>query len=446
MIATDRTLVAEVGTNSSFLTPEVHLYDRRTGEVRIVPYEEDRSFERDAAFSPDSRRIAVSTTLGSTVSFAIRVLDLVTETTEVVELTEPPNGLAWIAEDQLAVVVGGDDIQTFDLSTGPSTTIYTRVSFFEPENLIASPDGDFLAWRESDDLYVMPSTGGTPDLVTGAVESSEFVWIGDRTLAFKGFPDGICFYDVDSMVSTPIGGTESVHTLRGLGASGVVSAFNGLNLLWVYADGRIVELGEPPDFPGAFVEWSADLALGMTSGFTLAISESTGRFELEERLVPGLNVLTARATDEAGNTSPDSDALELTYDTSALADLTVDGAMTVIPSAPTTGDTASVSVAVFNRGEGGSAETTLSVTGSDLDGNVYCRRREQGDRCGRERFERARPGQEDDGVVAEGEPRRVEAKLTPNALASPEAQRALGRSRRSRKRRDPRARPAPRRS
>ncbi len=142
--------MAEV--SSSFTTNQVRLYDLRTGAVRSVPYQEDRSFERGVSFSPNGRYIAIATTGGIPINRAIRILDLETETTEVLALTEAPQAPAFLNDDELAVVVG-DDIRIFDLTLDTERTIYTSTSLFSPENLARSTDGAYVAWNESDKLY-----------------------------------------------------------------------------------------------------------------------------------------------------------------------------------------------------------------------------------------------------------------------------------------------------
>ena len=371
-VSPDRTVVAEVGSPSSFGNNEVRLYDLRTGAARTVPYEEDRSFERGVSFSPNGRYIAVATTIGSPINRAIRILDLETETTEVLALTEAPQAPAFLNDDELAVVVG-DDIRIFDLALDTERTIYTPASFFSPENLAASTDGAYVAWNESGELYVMPVAGGAPELVFDSFLLEDFEWAGARTLVFEAFGLGLHFYDVETLSSVLIPDTEDLRFPTSLGIDDAVSAFDGSVAYWVFADGAVMELGESSaNFNRQFFAWSQDLLLvGTTFGFTLALVETPGRFGLEARLEPGLNVLIARATDEEGNVSPDSDALELTYDNSSLADLTFDGEITIVPSVPLTGDSASISIPIVNAGASPSPESSVSVTGAELSGTLY---------------------------------------------------------------------------
>ena len=223
-VSPDRTVVAEVGSPSSFGANEVRLYDLRTGAVRAVPYQEDRSSERRVSFSPSGRYIGVATIFGSPINFAIRILDLETETTEVLALTEAPQAPAFLNDDELAIVVG-DDIRIFDLTLDTERIIYTATSFFSPENLAASTDGAYVAWNESGELYVMPVTGGAPELVFDSFLLEDFVWSDARTLVFEAFHLGLHFYDVDTLstVSHPRNRRAAHpdqyrHRWRGLGA------------------------------------------------------------------------------------------------------------------------------------------------------------------------------------------------------------------------------------
>ena len=369
-LSLDRNVVAEV--SSRFSTDEVRLYDLRTGAVRTVAYQEDGSFERGVSFSPNGRYLAVATTGGSPSNRAIRILDLETETTEVLALIEAPEAPAFVSDDELAVVVG-DDIRIFDLTLDSERTLYTSTSFSSPENLTASTDGAYLAWNERGELYVMPVTGGAPELVFNSFRLDEFEWAGARTLVFEASGLGLHFYDVDTLSTVLVPDTEELRFPTSLGIDGAVSAIDGSALYWVFADATVMELGEPSaDFNRQFFAWSSDLLFaGTTFGSTLALVETPGRFVLEARLESGLNVLIARSTDEAGHVSPDSDALELTYDNSSLADLTFDADITIVPLVPLTGDSASISIPIVNAGASPSPESSVSVTGTELSGTLY---------------------------------------------------------------------------
>jgi hypothetical protein len=372
-LSSDRRYAAEVGSSSSLGSNEVRLYDLGTGEVRVLPYGEARSFERGVAFSPSGRRLAVATTLGQDVFLAVRIVDLESETTDVIALSSAPQAPVFLSETEIAVVVGNNDIRVLDTSARSETTIYTASSGFTPQNLTASPDGATLAWTEQSQLFVMASGGGTAELVVSHFSLDSFAWAGTTLLAYTRHDLGLSFYDTVTRIESLVPDSEGMVTPRSVGPAGAVSTFRGLVVHWVFANGARFALGDvEPPLNREFVAWSHELSLvGTTSSSTLAIVSTPGRFELEGRLVPGPNVLTARAIDAAGLGSPDSEAIELTFDDTSLADLTVDGEILVVPRAPVSGQTASVSVPVRNSGASTSEPTVVSISGTDLDTRLY---------------------------------------------------------------------------
>ena len=240
----------------------------------------------------------------------------------------------------------------FDLTLHAERTLYTSTSFSSPENLAASTDGAYLAWNERGELYLMPVTGGAPELVFDSFLLEEFEWAGARTLVFEAFGLGLHFYDVDTLSTVIVPDTEELRFPTSLGIDGAVSAVDGSALYWVFADATVMELGEPSaDFNRQFFAWSPDLLFaGTTFGSTLALVETPGRFVLDARLESGINVLIARATDEAGHVSADSDALELTYVNSSVGELTFDGDITIVPLPPLLGDSPRVSIPIVKAG------------------------------------------------------------------------------------------------
>ena len=371
-ISPDRRFVVEVGSSFGFdLDTEARLYDLETGGVRMLAYGGDRSFERGAAVSPNGRWVAVATTLGGDAFFALRVLNLDSETTQVVVLTAAPQAPAWVSDEEVALVVG-DAVVVFDLVGSIESTLYTSTSGFPPERLSVSLDGEYFAWLESDELLVMPSAGGGAELVVRDFSLDDFVWTDARTLAFTLFDVGLHIYDVDTSTQSLLPGTEGMTTPRSLGVAGAVSTFRGLNLFWVLRDGTVIGLGEVPEpLDFAFVEWSSNLRLAGTAPFLLDVLVPPGRFELEGKLVPGVNRITARARDGEGNESLSSEAMEITFDDTLLADLTFVSPLRVIPAAPLTGQSASLSISVVNQGQSASEPTVVSVTGSDLARRLY---------------------------------------------------------------------------
>ena len=216
-ISPDRRFVVEVGSSFGFdLDTEARLYDLETGGVRMLAYGGDRSFERGAAVSPNGRWVAVATTLGGDAFFALRVLNLDSETTQVVVLTAAPQAPAWVSDEEVALVVG-DAVVVFDLVGSIESTLYTSTSGFPPERLSVSLDGEYFAWLESDELLVMPSAGGGAELVVRDFSLDDFVWTDARTLAFTLFDVGLHIYDVDTSTQSLLPGTEGMTTPRSLG-------------------------------------------------------------------------------------------------------------------------------------------------------------------------------------------------------------------------------------
>ncbi|MGH9388642.1 MAG: CARDB domain-containing protein, partial [Vicinamibacteria bacterium] len=261
-----------------------------------------------------------------------------------------------------------------DVATGAERTLHTSASGFPPERLVASADGEYLAWSErGEELFVVPSAGGAPALVVDDFNLSGFVWAGTRTLAFALFDSGLHFYDADSGAVSDVPGTEGMTNLASLGPEGVVSAIRAQSLFWILPGGRVMELGEKPDrLDLELLAWSSDLHfVGTTDALSLLTVEPPGRFALEVRLVPGMNRLAARAVDGRGNQSPDSEVLEVSFENASLPDLIVDGALGIVPSAPVSGESASVSVPIRNIGSVPSEATVVSVTGADEGGSLY---------------------------------------------------------------------------
>jgi subtilase family serine protease/flagellar hook assembly protein FlgD len=366
-LSPDRTLAAEV------LSDEVLLYSLATGEVRTAPFTGALSFARGAAISPSGRKLAVATTAGFDVNRSLRVLDLESGTTEVFETAGAPQSPAWISEEEVAVAIDLD-IRVLDAATGAERTLYTALSGFPPVGLTASADGELLAWSErGEEVFVLSSAGGAPSLAADDFRLDRFVWAGRRTLAFTIFDEGLYLYDADSGAAAVVAGSEGMTRPASLGPEGAVSAFRGETLFWILPGGRVMELGEKPSgLDLEFLGWSSGLSLaGTASDLSLRILEPPGRFELGVRLSPGPNLLLARAKDDRGNDSADSEGIEISFDDSSLPDLTVSGTLGIVPALPVSGDVASVFVPIRNAGAIASEASVVSLTGADEDGNLY---------------------------------------------------------------------------
>ncbi len=190
--------------------------------------------------------------------------------------------------------------------------------------------------------------------------------------------NGLERYDVNARTSQTVPGTTGTLSPRAVG-SGDVSLLkvdqNVVTLLFVEAGGSVRVFGELsfPSWAVGFFEWTADYhaVASDSSENRLHVLEPPGRFALRgAALEPGLNTITAAATDTAGNESAPSQPIEITFDTETLADLTVDS-LFVLPAMPASGQMAIVSLDVRNEGLSESADNQLQVAGSSIGQELY---------------------------------------------------------------------------
>lgn len=277
---------------------------------------------------------------------------------------------------------GEQGLWIHDLDTGSWTRVLAVDVFdLDGESLALAPLGDRLAFRRQSPAerieVVTVATGAVAVIETQPGDAPpQFSPRGDlllyTTLASGSeqvrtyrFADAV----VVSLTSGPAGHSQPAFAADG-GAVAYLEAEVGLFLqpLAGGAATRLLDLASGP-YAADFVTLA-----GVSSGtWQLTLDgvfvrlTPAGRFSVPAlALEPGLNTVTARATDGAGNTGAASLPVEITLRVAQRPDLAVAASdLTVLPAVPLVGTTAEVSVTVRNGGATVSptAELTLVVFG-----------------------------------------------------------------------------------
>lgn len=314
----------------------IRLWDFETSALQSLAFDAAESVN-GVAFSPGGDRLAITT--GSSLH--------ITEPTEVFDLSGSVSSPEWVTENSIAVVVDGA-ILLLDLGTGATEEIFSGSFFDPPRELRLSRGGSRLAFLKSGMLEVLElSTRASTNLGF----ASEFSWMSDEEIAFAAF-DGLELADVVLGTRSVVPETSGVRFPTRLGPGEVVALSADNEVVLIGAD--VTTLGPMP-----VQDFDVDLFTA-TSDFRVLVVDREesraklfslpGRFELRDvALLSGPNEVSAGATDAGGNASSRSVPLEIAFDDSFLPDLALEGLLAV-PAVPASGDVASVSVTVRNRG------------------------------------------------------------------------------------------------
>jgi fibronectin type 3 domain-containing protein/WD40 repeat protein len=316
----------------------IRQYDLASDRVTALTDPAETDIEA-AAISPDGRQLIVLGLVRDHDGLWRRSL----ESETYVSLLSDTGGIdrTWLhgSPDGKAVAYWRDGTyEILDLATGHIQPLHDAAT---PESLRWSPRGRFLVYVAADPLHQIRlyecAAKTIQDLATG--------------LAPQWSADGRAIWYVDTDRTTVVHlDVETGDTTRFLvGTDLIPQTFD------VVPSGYIGVLSQAGDNP-----------------ITYHRLAPAGRFAIHPlRLVPGDNVVTATALDAAGNASPVSDSLIVTYQVGERADLAVTATdLVILPSAPRAGESTRISVTIENRGDWDAEATTLSLVAVNPEGDA----------------------------------------------------------------------------
>lgn len=301
------------------------------------------------AWSPDFRKIAYSTP-GSEGEYEIWTKDI--QTGESSQITSAQNAAYPIwSPDGKKIAYWNEETGFFsyiDLETGNSATIGASDSPHSYERAYQwSPDGSSLAYSNSGAMRVT-------NVATG--QTTAYTPIGSSEGRPAWSPDGskIAFAHKDPSSAAFLIGIRDL-------ATGQVNSINN-------------------DGPGSdhyHIVWSNAGRLLFNSnrdsaGPRLDARDFAGTFRLDNMpLASGENLITVIAADDSGNTSPFSDAISLSLDTSQSPDLEITADdISVYPAVPLVGDGIAINVGIRNKSQVDIANVDLDIYLEDPDGRL----------------------------------------------------------------------------
>jgi flagellar hook assembly protein FlgD/Tol biopolymer transport system component len=321
----------------SYWVTRIYILDVESGVSTLLTAASGQVYEDSPSWSPDGRSVAYT--------------------------TDDPNS---------------PGINIIKLTTGETTQI---VATYSAGSVQFSPDGKKLAYFDNGSLYLTDLTTGESQLIDDNVDTYWLAWSPDGAgLAFVSYRNGngdVVIYVIASGNQALVPGSspypyylswtaDSRYVLFGLWDSQ-----NDRDSLWK-ADVRVQSqpLRIMPDlryvyyYAGARSGSIAAIDQNVQGSFTALLLNPAGNFTLSAvSLVPGENIFTATASNNAGKISDPSDAIFVTFDTSLLPDLAVSaGDIYLYPPYPIAGEQMSVNAVVWN---------TSQVDASKVDVLVY---------------------------------------------------------------------------
>ena len=327
------------------------------------------------SFTSDGSLLAYSGRDPATFARELHVIDVSSAAIVLrVPLPDRPDGLAMSPDGQRAALVFNfEEIWIAELAVGSVTQLVAAGG--DVEGLTWAPDGRSLLYTLSGDELVLLDVATGDDNFIAAIDGSASFSPDGSAIVFEG-EDAIRLYDVASDDDFPLleSGEPVIGSRPVFSAEGLFVAY--LNRVETddgdIVDVRVKRLGD--ETPAAVIAgdigepdllmWAADRTLvaleeGDDDGARIL---EAGRFAFDGiALDPGLNLISAIATDAAAHISGPADPIAVTLDTSGLSDLVIrDVDLFAYPLFPAPGERVRIAATVRNAGNVSAAGVTLA--------------------------------------------------------------------------------------
>jgi flagellar hook assembly protein FlgD/fibronectin type 3 domain-containing protein len=339
-----------------------------------------------AKWSHDGKSLAFVTydsTVGDNVLMIYKIGDAAAVRISI--LTVATFDLGWSPDDTRIAVLGQDPNNTGGLWVVNLATQNTQnLASDDPSLFYApswSPDGKFISYSYNGAVRLVALADGSVTSVDAARSSSYASWSTDSSRLIYQFTDP---NTGKQQVGQYVLATAATQTLSDPAMNSSYPHWLDGNFDYVdYENSALVE--HAPD--GTIV---TTLSVSYVQQPQYAVTTPTGYLFYEEdayyviRISPagvfripnqklnvGENDFTAVATDSAGNVSPASLPISVTFSGGNLADLEADaGNITVLPSAPAIGTSTNVTAVVQNIGATAATNFVVALTVTDANGTV----------------------------------------------------------------------------
>jgi Tol biopolymer transport system component len=314
---------------------------------------------RGLKWSPDGKRF-----LYTSLNYHVYVYDI--ETMAAIPLTGEAfyeSSGSWSPDGrQVAFYTNrhlGYDIWIKNLETGSLQKI-TNYGGVYPK---WSPDGKYIAYKDNfGSTYFIDLESRISTMIDSwGINGAQFEWSPDTSKIVYSKYYALWTFDLKTSQSVLL-------TSSGVQESMPAWAPDGENVLFQYWDGMLgkYSLGSRNSRTGEKtvittsgisypynVLWSRSGRIAYSEANAVNLIDMKGQFKLSNILLtPGVNIITAVAKDESGNSNSPSQSITVLYDTSMMPDAEVAGAdIYLYPPYPVAGEQMAINIAVWNKGQ-----------------------------------------------------------------------------------------------